>query len=320
MKRSLLFIACVSLCALAIGGILDPRGYEVRVLCLILLSAAMGQAWNIVGGLANQISLGHAAFFGIGAYASTLLLLKFGISPWIGLIAGVCIASMIAALLAVPTMRLHGPYFALATLAFAEAMRVAFNGASGLTGGPQGLTVPFIGDSLAMMQFRAVGTFLPIMVGLFALVSLVFAILSNGRMGYLIRAVREREDAAEVAGVDTFRIKLLTVVFSAGCAAACGTIYAQFNFFIDPDTVFSGPGVSIRMTLIAIVGGIGTIAGPVVGALLVVLLEEVLNATLSNRLAGVSPLVYGVVLIIVVLLRPRGLVSLLPEKFKKVWA
>ncbi len=320
MMRSMAFIGFVSLAALTIGSVLDPRGYEVRILCLILLSAAMGQAWNILGGLANQISLGHAAFFGVGAYASTLLLIHLGLSPWLGMMAGIGIACLLAGLLALPTMRLQGPYFALATLAFAEAMRVAFNGASGLTGGPQGLTVPFIGDSLAMMQFRAVGNFLPIMVGLFALVSLVFAALSSGRLGYLIRAVREREDAAEVAGVDTFRIKLLTVVLSAGCAAACGTIYAQFNFFIDPDTVFSGPGVSIRMTLIAIVGGIGTLAGPVVGALLVVLLEEVLNATLSNRLAGISPLVYGTVLIAVVLLRPRGLVSLLPEKLKKVWA
>ena len=314
MKRSLLLIAAIAVVALALGFTLQPRGYAVRVVCLILLAASLGQCWNIVGGLANQLSLGHAAFFGIGAYTSTMMQINYGISPWLGMLFGMALAALVSVLLSMPTMRLKGPYFSLATLAFAEACRIVATSATGLTGGPQGVSVPFVGNSWAMMQFRGAGPYVPIFTAFLVIVSLVFAFLAHGRMGYLLRAIRENEEAAEVAGVNTLGVKLAGAAISAALTAACGTLFAQFTFFIDPDIVFNATSVSIRAALIAIVGGVGLLGGPVVGAVIVVMLEEFLNATLSNRAAGIAPLIFGIVLIAIVLWRPQGLVSLFLKK------
>ena len=298
--------------AVAVCLVVAPDSYFARVVCLALLAASMGQAWNVVGGLANQISLGHAAFFGIGAYTSTLLQTKLQLSPWIGLPCGKLLAADAACLLSAPTMKLRGPYFALASLAFAECCRVIATSASSLTGGPQGVSVPFVGDSLEMMQFKAAGDFIPIFTGLFLAGTLVFVILSTGRLGYLMRAVREDELAAEVAGVNSIAVKLIGAAISAALMAACGTMYAQLNFFIDPDAVFSGSAVSIRAALIAIVGGVGTLYGPLLGAVTIVALEEVLSAYLSSAPPGLGPFVFGVILVLVVIVRPKGLHSLLP--------
>jgi branched-chain amino acid transport system permease protein len=314
MKRSLLLIAAIAVVALALGFTLQPRGYAVRVVCLILLAASLGQCWNIVGGLANQLSLGHAAFFGIGAYTSTMLQINYGISPWGGMVFGMGLAALVSVLLSMPTMRLKGPYFSLGTLAFAEACRIVATSAAGLTGGPQGVSVPFVGDSWAMMQFRGAGPYVPIFTAFLVIVSLVFASLAHGRMGYLLRAIRENEEAAEVAGVNTLGVKLAGAAISAALTAACGTLFAQFTFFIDPDIVFNATSVSIRAALIAIVGGVGLLGGPIVGGVIVVLLEEFLNATLSNHAAGIAPLIFGIVLIAIVLWRPQGLVSLFLKK------
>ncbi len=314
MKRSLLLIAGVAVVALALGFTLQPRGYAVRVVCLILLAASLGQCWNIVGGLANQLSLGHAAFFGIGAYTSTMLQINYGISPWAGMVFGMALAALVSVLLSMPTMRLKGPYFSLATLAFAEACRIVATSATGLTGGPQGVSVPFVGNSWAMMQFRGAGPYVPIFTAFLVIVSLVFAFLAHGRMGYLLRAIRENEEAAEVAGVNTLGVKLAGAAISAALTAACGTLFAQFTFFIDPDIVFNATSISIRAALIAIVGGVGLLGGPIVGGVIVVLLEEFLNATLSNHAAGIAPLIFGIVLIAIVLWRPKGLVSLFLKK------
>lgn len=292
----------------------DPRGHLLRVAAMVLLFAAMAQSWNIVGGLANQISLGHAAFFGLGAYTSTLLFLKLGISPWIGMGAGALVAGGAAALLSIPTFRLKGHYFALATLAFAEVMRVIANSWASLTGGPVGLSIPFMGTQPAYFAFRAVSSYYWIILGLLAFVCLVFHLLASGAIGYRLRAVRENENAAEVAGVDTFRVKLTASVISAALTAMCGTVFAQFTFFFDPDSIFALAGISVRMAMIAIVGGLGTLGGPILGALFLIPLEEVANATLSSQAAGLSQFVFGVILIAAILIQPRGLMAWWPKK------
>jgi branched-chain amino acid transport system permease protein len=289
----------------------DARGYGIRVLCMIFLFAAMAQAWNIVGGLANQTSLGHAAFFGIGAYTSTILLLKLGVSPWLGLIVGMVLAAGVAALLAIPTLKLAGHYFALATLAFAEVLRIVANSLTPLTGGPQGLSIPFLPNAgFASFQFGSTVSYYYIMVAAFVLISAIFWAMKTTAFGYRLRAVRENEDAAEVAGVNTFRTKLIALMVSAALTALCGTLFAQFNFFFDPDSVFGAAGISIRMALIAIIGGIGSLAGPLLGAVFLLPLEELINATLSSRVAGLSQLIYGVILIVMILVKPAGFVSL----------
>jgi branched-chain amino acid transport system permease protein len=292
---------------------LDPQGYAIRVLTLTLLFAAMGQAWNIVGGLANQISLGHAGFFGIGAYASTILLRDFGLSPWLGMLCGMALAAAAAALLAVPTFRLKGHYFALVTLAFGEVMRVIANAWSSVTGGPVGLSVPFAPNSLWMFQFNAARPYYYICLAALVLVTLAFWRIKSGALGYRLRAIKENPDAAEVIGVDTFRAKLQAGLASAALTAGLGTVYAQFSYFFDPDTIFGVATISVRIALIAIVGGVGLTFGPIVGAFFIIPIEELANAALAGRAAGLSAFVYGAVLIAVILLKPEGLLALFAD-------
>jgi branched-chain amino acid transport system permease protein len=288
---------------------LDPRGYWIRVLALTLLFAAMAQAWNIVGGLANQISLGHAAFFGIGAYTSTILLLQFGLSPWLGMLAGGVLGAIAALIISVPTMRLQGHYFALATLAFGEVMRVIANVWSTLTGGPVGLSVPFVPESLVMLSFKSTRPYVYIFLATLAVVTVLFEWIRSGAMGYRLRAVRQNQDAAEVIGVDTTRIKLQAAIISGAVMAMLGTLYAQIAIFFDPDTVFGIVSISVPVALMAIVGGIGTAIGPILGAFFIVPLEELANDLLSARGAGLSQLAYGLILIGVILWQPRGFVA-----------
>ncbi len=311
--RQALGLALLAALAIALPFAFEPRGYGIRILCLALLFAAMAQAWNIVAGLANQISLGHAAFFGIGAYTSTLLLIHVGLSPWLGMIAAAVLGGLAALLISLPTMRLRGHYFALATLAFGEVMRVVANSWGGLTGGPVGISVPFSQPSLALMQFRETRSSYWLMLGALVVVTLIFVAIKRSRLGYRLRAIKENADAAEVIGVDTTRTKIVAAVISGALTAALGTLYAQFQFFFDPDTVFGVASISVRMAMIAIVGGIGTAAGPILGAFFVIPLEEIANQVFSAQAAGLSQLVFGVLLILVILVEPRGFMAIGPR-------
>jgi branched-chain amino acid transport system permease protein len=304
-------IAVVLVMAALLPLLLDPRGYWIRVLTLTLLFAAMAQAWNIVGGLANQTSLGHAAFFGIGAYTSTVLLLKFGISPWLGMLAGGALGGVAALAIAVPTMRLQGHYFALATLAFGEAMRVIANVWTSLTGGPGGLSVPFVPPSFIGYSFKLLRPHAYIALVALIVVTVIFEWIRRGAMGYRLRAIRENAPAAEVIGIDTTKIKLQAAVISGVLMAMLGTLYAQIAVFFDPDTVFGIASISIRIALIAIIGGVGTAAGPILGAFFIIPLEELMNDLLSSRAAGLSQLVFGLILIAVILWQPRGFITVI---------
>ena len=310
MKRCLP-LALLILAAALLPLLLDPRGYWIRVLTFTLLFAAMAQAWNIVGGLANQTSLGHAAFFGIGAYTSTVLLLKFGISPWLGMLAGGVLGGVAALVIAIPTMRLQGHYFALATLAFGEVMRVIANVWTSLTGGPGGLSVPFVPPSFTAYSFKLLRPHAYIALVALIIVTVIFERIRRGAMGYRLCAIKQNAPAAEVIGIDTTRVKLQAAVISGVLTAMLGTLYAQIAVFFDPDTVFGIAGISIRIALIAIIGGVGTAAGPILGAFFIIPLEEIMNALLSSRAAGLSQLVFGVILIGVILWRPRGFITVI---------
>jgi branched-chain amino acid transport system permease protein len=309
MKRCLALAAMIAIAAL-LPQLLDPRGYWIRVLTFTLLFAAMAQAWNIVGGLANQTSLGHAAFFGIGAYTSTVLLLKFGISPWLGMLAGGTLGGVAALVIAIPTMRLQGHYFALATLAFGEVMRVIANVWTSLTGGPGGLSVPFVPPSFSAYSFKLLRPHAYIALAALVVVTAIFEVIRRGAMGYRLRAIKQNVAAAEVIGIDTTRVKLQAAVISGTLMAMLGTLYAQVAVFFDPDTVFGIASISIRIALIAIIGGVGTAFGPILGAFFIIPLEEIMNDLLSSRAAGLSQLVFGIILIAVILWRPRGFITL----------
>ena len=308
MKRWIvLAIVLVGACLLPLA--LDPRGYWIRVLTFTLLFAAMAQAWNIIGGLANQTSLGHAAFFGIGAYTSTILLLKFGLSPWIGMLVGGVFGGLAAFIIAIPTMRLQGHYFALATLAFGEVMRVIANVWVSLTGGPGGTSIPFSPPSFVGYSFKLLLPHTYIAIAALVVTTLIFEWIQRGAMGYRLRAIKENPSAAEVIGIDTTRVKLQAAVISGALMAMLGTLYVQVAVFFDPDTVFSAAGISIRVALIAILGGIGTAIGPILGAFFIIPLEELMNEWFSSSAAGLSQLIFGLILIVVILWRPHGFVT-----------
>jgi branched-chain amino acid transport system permease protein len=290
--RRWMIVAAALVVACLLPLLLDPQGYWIRVLTFTFLFAAMAQAWNIIGGLANQTSLGHAAFFGIGAYTSTVLLMKFGISPWIGMFAAAALGGLAAFVIAIPTMRLQGHYFALATLAFGEVLRVIANVWTSVTGGSSGISVPFSPPSLANYSFKLLRPHAYIALAALVIVTVIFEVIRRGAMGYRLRAIKENPSAAEVIGIDTTKVKL------------------QVAVFFDPDTVFSAASISIRVALIAILGGIGTAVGPIFGALFIIPLEELMNDWFSASVAGLSQLIFGIILIVVILWRPRGFVTL----------
>lgn len=315
--RILLLLLGVTVCLTPF--FISDKGYTIRVLTLLFLFASMAQSWNIVGGLANQISLGHAAFFGLGAYTSTLLLIKFGISPWLGFIAAILVAGLTGALLSIPTMGLKGHYFALATLAFAEVLRSIGNTWSSLTGGPVGLSVPFSPDGgFALMQFKSGIPFYFIMLCMLVLSSFIYKEISQRKMGYELRALKANPASAQAIGINVNRTKVIASVISAALMGGCGVLFVQFNFFFDPDSIFSLVSISIRVALICIIGGIGTMWGPFIGACFLLPLEEVFNSALSAKGAGVAQLAYGLILIVIILLEPRGLQALFARVIK--WA
>lgn len=293
--------------------IFDSRGYYLRISTLVLMFAGLGGAWNIIGGFANQVSLGHAAFFGVGAYTSTLLLKFFGLSPWLGMIAAGGVAGILSLVIAVPTFRLRGHYFALGTIAFAEILRVLFLYFKGITEGPVGLSVPFVGHSIWFFQFTGnVGYYFTAL----ALLCLTFFIayrVKIGRLGYQLRALSSSHEAAEVVGVDTYRAKLWASILSSVLTGAWGTFYAQYLYFIDPDTVFGFWTFSVKIAMVVILGGLGTIWGPLVGALILIPLDEWTNAVFTGDLAAVSRLIYGGLLIGLILWQPRGLLVWLTQ-------
>jgi branched-chain amino acid transport system permease protein len=308
MKR--LLLVGLGLGLLVLPWLLPAQGYTLRVVCLVLLFAAMAQAWNIAAGLSGQISLGHAGFFGAGAYTSTLLLINFGLSPWLGLVVAGIVGAALAALISLPTMKLKGHYFALATLAFGEAMRVIANSWSSVTGGPVGISVPFAEPSFMLMQFQSLRPYFYIMLAALVVNCIVFERIRTSALGLRLRALKNNAEAAASLGVDTAKAKFIASTVSGALIAMLGVLYAQFQFFFDPDTAFSLAGISIRIALIAIIGGVGTVAGPLVGALLILPIEEATNAYLSSHAAGLSQIVFGAILIAVVILQPRGLLHL----------
>ncbi|MHC5653969.1 branched-chain amino acid ABC transporter permease [Stappia sp. ICDLI1TA098] len=309
---SLAALAAVVLILIVMPLSMDPFGYTLRILCLMLLFCAMGQAWNIVGGLANQISLGHAAYFGIGAYSSTILFSSFGVSPILGSLVGMVLAALFALVLSLPTLRLKGHYFALATLAAGEVARVVANSWTSLTGGPVGISVPYRPDAgIWALQFQTVLPNYYLFLGAMLLVSLVFWLVQTSAFGYRLRAIKENEVAAEVIGVNTYRVKLYASILSAILTAMLGTLYAQFQFFFDPDTIFGVATISVKMALIVILGGAGRLYGPWVGAFVIIPLEEMANSYLGASVAGLSQFAYGVLLIVVILLNPHGLIAMI---------
>jgi branched-chain amino acid transport system permease protein len=256
------------------------------------------------------VSLGHAAFFGVGAYAAALTGARYGRSPWLGLAVGVLISLGAGAIIGYLSNRLRGPYFALSTIAFAEVLRIVASRWRGFTAGSEGVPVPFRPGFWTLGLGHVAWLYLILVVALVAYGVQVY--LERSRVGYQLAGVREDEDAAEALGIATRRRKVQAIVVSAALTSACGSLWAQYVGFVDPSHVFS-IDLSIRFALNTIIGGMGTALGPFLGSLFITSLETYLRATFSGvaaRFSGIYLIIYGVVLILIVRFAPQGLSGL----------
>jgi branched-chain amino acid transport system permease protein len=277
---------------------------------LILLWGALSSAWNVAGGYAGQVSLGHAAFFGVGAYAAALTSARYHQSPWLGLVVGVVLSLVAGGAIGFLSNRLKGPYFALSTIAFAEVLKIVASRWRGFTSGSEGVPVPFRPGFWTLGLGHVQWVYLALVVAI--LYYLVQVYLERSRIGYQLAGVREDEDAAEALGIDSRRRKVQAVMLSAALTSVCGSLWAQYVGFVDPIHVFS-IDLSVRFALNTIIGGIGTALGPFLGSILITSLETYLRATFSGMKAGfggIYLIIYGVVLILVVRWAPEGLTGI----------
>jgi branched-chain amino acid transport system permease protein len=277
------------------------------IFTLILCLAAQG--WNILGGFGGQYSFGHAAFFGTGAYVTAVLQVRFGVNAYATFLAGIALAAAVGWVIGALSFRsgLRGSYFALVTLAFAEVFRVLAN-AMPVTGGAAGILIP-LDQRAANFQFESRGWFYLVVLALVVVALLLTRALEKSRLGAQLVAVRENEEAARAVGVDVLRVKLSAITLSAGITGAAGGLYAQYFLYLD-STIAYGTWISVEALLAPIIGGAGTVFGPVIGAVILHALAE-FTRTLVGRIPGIDLVIFGVLLILVVRFPPRHLLRFL---------
>ncbi len=301
-------------CAVVIAAVASvpawSNSYVVSVVVRALIFVMLGQAWNVIAGIGGQLSLGHGVFFGVGAYATALLFNQAEITPWIGLWLAALVACACAVVIGLATMRSRGVYFALGTVVISLGFEKVARFAVDLTGGDAGLAVNYRGTAPAVMQFRGPSAFLWIDLVVVAAYYIFTRWLLRSRFGLRLQAVRDDEHAAAASGVNVLGVKLSGLVISAAMTAIVGALHVQFYLSIDPGTAF-GLFQGIQIQLPALIGGLGTAFGPVVGGVVATVLSEGTNygATVLG-IQGGDILVYGVVLLLVVLYAPRGIVGL----------
>ena len=313
--RDMLFIAGFAVMVAGLTIAVDS-GVWLTFIMMALYASLLAQAWNILGGYGGQFSFGHALFFGTGAYVQAIAQVNGGLNPWLALALAVSAAAGVGLFVGALTFRygLKGSYFALVTLAFAEVFRILAV-SLGFTGGGVGLMLP-LRESFANMQFASRKGYIILVLGFVVAAMLVTAWLRHSRFGAQLQAVRDNEDAARAIGVDPWRVKLGAIVLSGGFMGAGGAFYVQVFQYIDPAIAF-GPSSSVEALVAAIVGGMGTLWGPVLGAAVLHLLAE-LTRSLFGALPGLNMVIYGAVLVAIVMFLPRGL-SGMGQSVRDAW-
>jgi branched-chain amino acid transport system permease protein len=300
--------------ALLVAALLFPAvvtlPYPRDVLIRIFLFATLAQAWNILAGYCGQISLGHAIFFGTGAYTSGMFVARDIASPWLAMFVGALIAVALSQVIGAPVFRLRGHYFAIATIAVGEIVHLlAVNWE--LIGAARGLYIPVKRpDSLVNFQFhQSKAVYYYIVLGLLLVGLAVTRAIERSRLGYYFRAVREDQDAAASLGVPVARTKRVAFAISAALTAACGTFYAQYVLFIDPESVLP-LSLSILICLVAVLGGVGTLWGPLVGAAVLIPLGELTRVWFGGTGRALDLVIYGALIMLVSVVQPAGLVGM----------
>lgn len=317
-----LLLGGLLLLAFALPLIIRSATY-MHILVLLLFYAYLTTSWNLVGGFAGVLPLGHAAFVGIGAYTSTILSLQYGISPWIGMLVGGVLATVAGVIIGLPTLKMRGAYFALATIAFAEGFRVMVENVDYIgplkLNGPRGLQIPPLDTGLANFMFSSKEPYYYIILVMLLAVMLLTYLISRSKLGYSLIAGGEEPEAAMALGINVARARLIAMAISSFLTALAGTFYAQFSLYIHPKSIIS-LDMSFEIAFIALIGGRGSIIGPILGALLLRPVSDFCRIYFGDSLPGMHLIIFGLVLILVMYYQPRGLQEPLSRIYRRLFA
>jgi len=296
--------------------------YFLHVLIMMFLYSYLGTSWNILGGYTGQFSFGNTAFFGIGAYVSTILLVNWRISPWIGMIGGALLGLAVGLFIGFLCFRygLKGPFFALATLAFAEMLRIGTLNLN-ITGKAMGMLIPLEGNSFELFQFTSKLPYYYIILFMATGMVIINYLISGAKLGDCFEAIREDPDSAMALGIDIFKYKMIAMAISSFFTAMGGTFYAQYMFYIDPEICF-GVHNSVEIFIRPILGGLGTVMGPTLGAFFLAPISEITRNLLGSY-SGLYLMIYGILFIVAIIFFPTGISGLLnsitKDKIKRLF-
>ncbi len=305
MMKNYFLVGALLAAALLAPVVVDVSHLNMAI--LVLMAAQAGVAWNMVGGYAGQVSLGHAAFYGLGAYASTLLLVRFGVNPWLGVLSGGMLAALLSLVFGWSCFRLKGHYFAMATIAVAELVQIFFTEWE-YGGAAVGLYVPMDRQGWLWMNFATKLPYYWLALGLLLLTLGANWWIERSYLGYYFRAIKDEPDAARSIGVNISRYKQVALSVSAFLTAIGGSLYAQKELYIDPNSVLS-TALSIKMALVSILGGVGTLFGPVVGAVVLTSIEEFTRILFGGTGRGTDVIIYASLIIVIAVFYPTGLIG-----------
>jgi branched-chain amino acid transport system permease protein len=308
-RRNLILLSTISLFIL-IYPFIFTRAFYQHIMIMVFMYGLLAISWDVIGGYVNLFSFGQSAFFGIGAYTSTVMFLRWGINPWLGMLIGGCVSAMIGLFVSYPTSKLRGHYFAIATLAFLFVIQILLENWK-FVGGAQGLTLPILQQS-SIWKFQFPESKIPyyyIILILLVLGILITRAVINSKIGYYLRALRESPEVAQSLGINTAKYRLIAIALSAFLSALAGTFYAQYVLYIDPSSVIS-LALSVEVVLISVFGGYGTIYGPLLGTVILVPMTNLIRASLGGAGRGIAYMVFGGIIIIICLLQPDGMIKL----------
>jgi len=312
----LAFLALLAL--LPLVPAVAANSFRMHVMILILLFASMSQAWNIIGGYCGQVSFGHSVFFGIGAYGAGMAVVTYGGAPWPGILIGMIAAAAVALIISYPCFKLSGHYFAIATFAIVEIFNRVFL-VWDWVGGALGLDYPLVVEGMKnLMWYNTKTGYYYCALFLFLLVFGLVRWLESHRFGYYMRAVREGQETAESLGVNSTAVKLAAMALSAALSALCGAFFVQYNLRVDPPMVMS-LDMSMKFVLITILGGAGTLIGPLLGAAVLIPLQEYTRAFWGGLGGGVDLIIFGLLIIIMVVKQPAGMIGIIRDIRRRIF-
>lgn len=303
VKAAILVLVAIGLTV--IPNLINP--FAVHFLIILFMYATLSLAWNWLGGYAGQISVGHVIFFGVGAYSTAVGNAIFHLNPWLGTFLGILLAVAFSILIGLPTFRLKGHYFVIATLALNEIFFSVFMGWVAVGGG-SGLFVPFRRASVFSFQFSNKNAYYFLILLFFIMAIGITVWLQRSKLGYYLRAIKGDSDAAMAIGIDLKLYKQIAMLMSAAMTALVGAFWANYVFFVDPESVFVG-SISIKILLITVVGGVGTIAGPIIGSLIIIPLIEGTRILFGGMGTGLDSVIYGILIMAVAVWQPAGIMG-----------